>query len=81
MPVSIKLHLFHGELEHKELDKLGHGHLAEAVEGEHHTDGQPRLLLKPRVDDQQDVDVDQAEGGSDQDADAENKVEGVGGEG
>ena len=73
--------LFHSELEHKDLDQLGHGHLAEAVEGEHHADGQPSFLLEPGVDDQQDVDVDQAEGGANQDADADDKVEGVGGEG
>ena len=78
---GMKCHLFHSELEHKELDKLGHGHLADAVEGEHHADGQPRLLLEPGVDDQQHVDVDQAEGRSDQDADADSKVKSVGGEG
>ena len=77
----MKCHLFHSELEHKELDELGHGHLAEAVEGEHQADGQPRLLLEPGVDDQQHVDVDQAEGRSNQDADADTQVKSVGGEG
>ena len=74
-------HLLHSELEHEELDELGHGHLAEAVEGEHHADGQPRLLLKPGVDDEQYVHIDQPEGRSDQEADADTKVKSVGGKG
>ena len=66
-----KRHLFHSELDHEELNQLWHEHLADAVEGEHHADGQPGLLLEPGVDDQQDVDVDQAEGRPNQEADAD----------
>ena len=44
-------------------------------------DGQPSLLLKPGVDDQQDVDINQAKGGSDQEADADSKVKSAGGKG
>ena len=76
---SFKPHLLHSELEQEQLDKLGHRHLAKTVDGEHHADGKASLLVEPRVHGEENVDVDQPEGGADEETNADHKVECGGG--
>ena len=77
--LRVKPHLLHSELEHEQLDKLGHRHLAKTVDSEHHADGKASLLVEPRVHGEENIDVDQPEGGADEEANADHKVESGGG--